>query len=99
MQNNTMDRDRKKIKFVQILPHLWVDSDMAREHLDINKINNKNPENKRFYSLRVILSYYMSQCMALFIGLMDFMPWGGFGQVIWGGYEHFPNPLQCPTPL
>ena len=46
----------KKIKFVHILPHVWVDLDMAGEHLDIIRINNKNPENQRFYSLRVILS-------------------------------------------
>ena len=98
MQNNNMDRDRKKFNFFQILPHVWVDLDMAGEHLDIIKINNNNLENKRLYSLRVILSYYLSQCMALFIAVMDFMPWGGFGQVIWGGYGHFPNPLQCPTP-
>ena len=44
------------IKFVQILPHVWVDLDMAGEHLDIIRINNKNPENQRFYLLRVILS-------------------------------------------
>ena len=62
MQKNNMARDRKKIYIVQILPHVWVDLDMAREHLDIIRINNKNPENQRFYSLRVILyeSYYLS---------------------------------------
>ena len=35
---------------------MWVDLDMDGEHLDIIRINNKNPENQRFYSLRVILS-------------------------------------------
>ena len=33
-----------------------MDLDMAGEHSDIIRINNKNPENQRFYSLRVILS-------------------------------------------
>ena len=35
---------------------MWVDLNMAGEHLDIIRINNMNPENERFYSLRVILS-------------------------------------------
>ena len=42
-----------------------VDLDMAGEHLDIIKINNKNPENHRFYSLRVILSEPFYNCMYL----------------------------------
>ena len=68
---------------------------MAGEHLDIImviRINDKNPENKRFYSLRVVIIsyYYLSH---LFIGLMDFMPWGGFVQVIWERYGHSPNLL------
>ena len=53
-KNNT--KEIEKIKFVQILPHVWVDLDMDGEHLDIIRINNKNPENQRFYTLRVILS-------------------------------------------
>ena len=57
MQKNNMDRDRNKFKFVQILPHVWVDDlDMAGQHLDILIINNKNSEKQGFYSLRVILS-------------------------------------------
>ena len=39
-------------------------------------------------------SYYLSHFITLFIGLMDFMPWGTFGQVIWGGYRHCPNAPQ-----
>ena len=35
----------KKIKFVQILPHVWVDLDIAGEHLDIIRNNNKNSDN------------------------------------------------------
>ena len=58
---------------------------MAGEHLDIIRINNKNSENQRFYSLRVILS-------APFYNFSywdnEFMLWGGFGQVSWGGYGH-----------
>ena len=67
---------------------------MDWEHLDIIGINNKNPEFFYFYLLRVILSYYLSHCMTLLIRLMDFMPWGGFGQVTWGGYGHCPHPPQ-----
>ena len=37
-------------------PRACVDLDMAGKHLDIIRINNKNPENQHFYSLRVILS-------------------------------------------
>ena len=79
-----------EVFFVQILPHVWVD--LAGENLDIIRINSKNPEHKRFYSLRVILSYYLSHFITLFIGIMDFMLWGGFRQVLWGGYGHCPNP-------
>ena len=49
-------KQKEKIKFVQIDPHVGVDLDMAGEHLDIIRTNNKNPENQPFYSLRVILS-------------------------------------------
>ena len=35
----------KIYKFVQIHPHVWEHLDMAGEHLDIIRINNKNPEN------------------------------------------------------
>ena len=53
-KNNTIEIE--KIKFVQILRYVWVDLDMDWEHLDIIRINNNNPENQRFYTLRVILS-------------------------------------------
>ena len=101
-KNNTIEIE--KIKFVQILPHVWVDLDMDGEHLDIIRINNKNPENQRFYTLRVILSepFYIF----IFIGIMNFMLWVGFGQVIWGGYGYRQNPPpsvqflpeKCPNP-
>ena len=32
-----------------------VNLDMVGEHLDIIRINDKNPKNPRFYSLRVII--------------------------------------------
>ena len=38
MHKNNMDRDSKKIKFIQILPHVCVDLDMAGEHLNIKRI-------------------------------------------------------------
>ena len=44
-----MDRDLKQLKFVSMI--VWKHLYMAGEHLDIMKINNKNPENPRFYSL------------------------------------------------
>ena len=84
----------ENIQFVQILPHVWVDFDMAGEHLVLIRIINKNPENKCFYSFRVISSYYLKHFITLFIGIIDLMLWGGFGQVIWGGYRHCPNPPQ-----
>ena len=49
---------------------------MAGEHLGILKIDKNNPENKQFYSLRVILSYYLSHFITLFIGIMNFVLWG-----------------------
>ena len=68
--------------------------------LDIIRINNKNRKKPRFYSLRGIVSYYLSHVITLFIGIMDFMLWRGFAQVIWGGYGHCPNPPppMCPIP-
>ena len=53
-KNNTIEIE--KIKFVQILTLVWVDLDMDGVHLDIIRINNKNPGNQCFYLLRVILS-------------------------------------------
>ena len=77
---------------------MWVDLDIAGEDLDIIRIMNTYLENKRFYALRVILSYYLIHFIALFIGIMVFMLWGGFGHVI----GHCPNPHQflhekCPN--
>ena len=50
-----MGRYIKKIKFVEIQSHVWKHLGMAWEHLDIIRINNKNSENQRFYSLENIL--------------------------------------------
>ena len=58
---------------------------MAGELFDIIRINKNNPEKKLFYSLRVISAYYLSHFITLFFELIDFMPWGGFGLVIWEG--------------
>ena len=93
MQKNNIARGRKTIKFVQILPHVWVDLDMAGEHLDIIRINNKNPEINVFIHLE---SYCLNHCITLFIGIMNFMLLGGFRQVIWGGYGHCQNHHKCP---
>ena len=90
----------EKIKFVQILAHVWVDLDMAGEHLNIIRINNKNPENQINWE-----SYYLSHFITLASGIMNFMLWGGFGQVSWGGYGHCQNPYpgvqllpeKCPN--
>ena len=68
--------------------HMWVDLNMAGEHVDIIRINNKNPEINVFIHLE---SYYLSHFITLFIGIMNFMLLGGFGQVIWGGYGHCQN--------
>ena len=44
-------REIKKANLSKPFPMIvWVDLDMAGEHLDITRINNKNPKNKRSYS-------------------------------------------------
>ena len=91
----------RQSKFVQILPHMWVDLDMAGQHLEILIIKSKHFLNRRFYSLRVIISYYLSHFITLFIAIMDFVLWGGFGQVIWGGYKVMDTVQifsKCPIP-
>ena len=73
-----MDRDRKKN--VQILPHVWVDLNMAGENLGIIIINNKNTEKNTFLFIEshiIITSEPFYNFITLVIGLMDFMPWVG----------------------
>ena len=53
----TLLEREKQIKFVKILPHVWMYLDMAGEHLDTIRINNKNPEINVFIYLE---SYYLT---------------------------------------
>ena len=79
-------------------PHVWVELDIAGKLLDIIRINKNNPENKLFYSLRVISAYYLSHFIMLFFGLIDFMPWGGFGLVIWEDMDTVQILPKCLIP-
>ena len=49
LEKVNMDGDLKQRKFVSMI--VWEHLYMAGEHLDIIRINNKNPENQRFCSL------------------------------------------------
>ena len=60
-KNNTIEIEKNQI--CPDPPHVWVDLDMAGGHLNIIRINNKNPENQRFYSLRVILFEPFYNCI------------------------------------
>ena len=52
-KNNTVEIEKNQI--CPDPPPCVVNLDMVGEHLDIIRINDKNPKNPRFYSLRVII--------------------------------------------